>query len=113
MLLLSDGRRILLERRPPIGIWGGLLSLPEGSGDSAPVFAERHGCRLLSSRQLTPIEHSFTHFRLTMQVLHCQVEAIGLQANQASLEWLPVDEVVAAALPAPIKKLLLALPRVR
>ncbi|RDE50717.1 MAG: A/G-specific adenine glycosylase [Candidatus Accumulibacter meliphilus] len=113
LLLLSDGRRILLERRPPIGIWGGLLSLPEGSGDSAAVFAERHGCRLLSSRELTPIEHSFTHFRLTMQVLHCQVEAIGLQANQAALEWLPVDEVVAAALPAPIKKLLLALPRVR
>jgi A/G-specific adenine glycosylase len=110
LLLLSDGRRILLERRPPLGIWGGLLSLPEASADSATAFAERHGCHLLSSRALTPIEHSFTHFRLTMQVLHCQVEALGLQANQAPLEWLPVDEVAAAALPAPIKKLLLALP---
>ena len=89
------------------------MSLPEASADSATAFAERHGCRLLSSRALTPIEHSFTHFRLTMQVLHCQVEALGLQANQALLEWLPVDEVAAAALPAPIKKLLLALPRGR
>ncbi|WP_291981275.1 A/G-specific adenine glycosylase [Candidatus Accumulibacter sp. ACC005] len=112
MLLLTDGRRVLLERRPPVGLWGGLLSLPEASADGAEVFAERHGCRLLTSRALAPIEHSFTHFRLTMQVLRCQVEVLGQQANQASLEWLPVDAVAAAALPAPIKKLLLALPGV-
>ncbi len=37
MLLLSDREgRLLLERRPPSGIWGGLWSLPESDG-SAPL----------------------------------------------------------------------------
>jgi A/G-specific adenine glycosylase len=29
LLVLLDGKRVLLETRPPAGIWGGLLSLPE------------------------------------------------------------------------------------
>jgi A/G-specific adenine glycosylase len=29
LLVLLDGNRVLLETRPPAGIWGGLLSLPE------------------------------------------------------------------------------------
>ena len=28
-LVVHDGERVLLERRPPSGIWGGLLALPE------------------------------------------------------------------------------------
>jgi adenine-specific DNA glycosylase len=29
LLVLLEGTRVLLEARPPAGIWGGLLSLPE------------------------------------------------------------------------------------
>ena len=111
LLLLTDGRRVLLERRPPAGIWGGLLSLPEVAGEAAEAFARRHGCRLLNSCALAPIRHGFTHFQLTMQVLRCDVEVISLQAGEGLREWLPLDDVGAAALPAPIKKLLLAAAR--
>lgn len=109
LLLLSDGRNVLVERRPPVGIWGGLLSLPEGGGDSAGAFAERHGCRLLSSCELPTVSHDFTHFRLTLSLRHCRVERAGLPVNEAMSEWLPLADVAAAALPAPIKKLLLGL----
>lgn len=64
MLLAQHGERIWLERRPPSGIWGGLLSLPEfadsmalerwlecmGQGDVLPSWPE--------------LEHVFTHYRL-------------------------------------------------
>jgi len=107
VLLLTDGQRVLLERRPPIGIWGGLLSLPELRGEAPDAFVLRHGCRLLSARALPPIAHVFSHFRLRIEALRCDVEVLG-GASEAVLEWLPVDQIAAAALPAPIKKLLLA-----
>jgi A/G-specific adenine glycosylase len=106
VFLLTDGRRFLLERRPPIGIWGGLLALPEGTGESAESFAQRHGCDLLGTRSLPPLTHVFTHFRLTLDVLRCDVDVFGQGAAEPILEWLPLEEVAAAALPAPIRKLL-------
>ena len=109
VLLLSDGRRVLLERRPPLGIWGGLLSLPALVGESAEGFARQHGCRLLRTETLLPVSHTFTHFRLTIDVLHADVEIIGPSAMEAAWEWLPFENVASAALPAPIKKLLLSL----
>ncbi|KFB71674.1 MAG: A/G-specific adenine glycosylase [Candidatus Accumulibacter phosphatis] len=111
VLLLSDGRRVFLERRPPSGIWGGLLCLPEAISESATSFARRQGCRLLGTQALPPITHAFTHFRLTLQVLRCDVEVISLQARENGCEWLPLDDVAGAALPTPIKKLLLSLDR--
>ena len=93
LLLLTDGRRVLLERRPPIGIWGGLLSLPEVAGGSTEAFAQRHGCQLLATRELAPITHGFTHFRLTMHVVHCQVEVSGQQANELGGQWLAGESV--------------------
>jgi A/G-specific adenine glycosylase len=35
MLAIVDGDQMLLEQRPPSGIWGGLLSLPELEGHVA------------------------------------------------------------------------------
>jgi A/G-specific adenine glycosylase len=106
LLLLSDGARVLLQRRPPSGIWGGLLSLPELSGESVDSFALRQGCRLLETQAMPPITHRFTHFRLIMQVLRCQVESSGLRTGETGWEWLALEDVSSAALPTPIRKLL-------
>lgn len=110
VVLLTDGRRVLLERRPPIGIWGGLLSFPELSGEAPDAFVLRHGCRLLGSQQLPAIDHIFSHFRLRIEILRCDVEVLAHGVSEDVLEWLPVADVAAAALPAPIKRLLLATP---
>lgn len=47
LLVLQDGCRILMETRPPTGIWGGLLSLPElPAGTKAGEWAAQvSGCR--------------------------------------------------------------------
>ena len=48
LLILRSKNRVLLERRPPIGIWGGLLSLPElPEGISVErLTSQRFGYRL-------------------------------------------------------------------
>ncbi len=109
VIVLTDGRQVLLERRPASGIWGGLLSLPELAGGSVEALAQRNGCRLLVTSELPSIRHRFTHFRLALAVLRADVEIIARSAGEHRWQWLPLERVGEAALPAPIKRLLLSL----
>ena len=106
LLLLTDGQRVLVERRPPAGIWGGLLSLPEGGAADPEVFASRHGCRLLGTQALPPLKHTFTHFRLDIHALVCRVELTTQPVSEAAWQWLDYAAIESAALPTPIRRLL-------
>ncbi|MDR0577811.1 MAG: A/G-specific adenine glycosylase [Candidatus Accumulibacter sp.] len=106
VLALTDGRRVLLERRPPLGIWGGLLALPELIGEDAGEFARRRGFRLLRTRELPPLRHAFSHFRLTLRPCLCRIDGIARRLGEPGWEWLALDEIDSAALPAPILRIL-------
>ncbi|AXS78623.1 A/G-specific adenine glycosylase [Dechloromonas sp. HYN0024] len=101
-VLLTDGQRLLLERRPPSGLWGGLLAPPEG--EPAEVAA-RYGLALGETTRLPPLKHAFTHFRLTLLPMLCQVDA-ALQVAEPGLEWVALSRAADAGVPAPIKKLI-------
>ena len=62
-----DGR-ILLERRPARGVWGGLYSLPElGETETAAEWCGRElGAAVQAEHELATIEHAFTHFDLDL-----------------------------------------------
>ena len=108
MLVLIEDGRVLLLPRPPTGIWGGLLSLPElPAGNDAQQEAARLGCTIRSKQALTPISHTFTHFRLTIAPLLCEARSADLAAEPGA-RWLAAADLAQAALPAPIRKLLSA-----
>ena len=106
LLMLTDGQRILLERRPPVGIWGGLLSLPEGGVAEVREFARRYACRLLAIQAMPGLRHSFSHFHLNIQPLLCTVDVKARLVGEAGWQWLDYAEIETAALPAPIRQLL-------
>lgn len=106
LMLLSDGQHVLLERRPPAGIWGGLLTLPEGGDVDPAEFARRHGCRLLEVRALPVLRHTFSHFRLNIRTQSCRVEISANLIREAGWQWLDHGEIETAALPTPIRFLL-------
>jgi len=109
MLVLVENSRVLLLPRPPTGIWGGLLSLPEvSSAGDAEREAARLGCTIVSRQALTPLTHTFTHFRLTIRPLLCEVTR-SPTAAEPSARWLTAPELAKAPLPAPIRKLLAVL----
>lgn len=68
ILRRADGA-VLLERRPPTGIWGGLWTFPQfEEHDAALAWMEQHvGDGPLTSQALPVYSHSFTHFDLTLQ----------------------------------------------
>ncbi len=108
LALLCAGQRVLFERRPPSGIWGGLLSLPELGDRTLAQFARRRGLSILATDQPPPARHAFTHFVLTISVLQGETEVCHQRASEPTEIWLPYEEIAAAALPAPIRRLVQA-----
>jgi A/G-specific adenine glycosylase len=93
--VLIHQKKILLERRPSSGIWGGLWCFPE-----------RRPSRCRVTRKLPVIEHGFTHFRLRIQPLLCR----GRPTTPGL--WMELDDAGRAAIPTPVRNLLHDLPRI-
>ncbi len=116
-LLLAIWRgAVLLERRPPVGIWGGLWSLPEVDGDRAvDAIARRFGAAGQVSRG-TGFVHGFTHYVLEAEVVRVAFDDHALMSHAAHAaheegrdeRWVAAHELPALGLPAPIRTLLAA-----
>jgi len=114
VLLLVHAGTILLEKRPPTGIWGGLWSLPEtGDADAAAIAAAaaRYGVEAADCEPLAPFEHAFTHFTLALEPWLVRAAAVTPAAFEPARMWLPLDDAADAALPAPVKRLIRSLAR--
>ncbi|MGH8399678.1 MAG: A/G-specific adenine glycosylase, partial [Gammaproteobacteria bacterium] len=66
MLLLMQDGRLLLQRRPPSGIWGGLWGFPElaPEQDIEAWCQQRFGAAPSAQHQLPLLRHTFSHFHL-------------------------------------------------
>ena len=107
VLLLECEGRVLLEQRPPVGIWAGLWSLPElpVDGDLAAYVGGRFGVVAGPVEPLPAIDHGFTHFALTMHPLRVPVADWPAGAQMPGVEWFTREAAIAAAVPAPIRRL--------
>ena len=94
VVMRDPGGRVLVERRPPSGIWGGLWSFPEASAelafaDAAAAAARRHHLRPERVHPLAPVEHGFTHFRLRATPVVVSVEPMPYRvADAEDVRWL-------------------------
>ena len=111
MLVVLSRGEVLLEKRPMTGIWGGLWSLPEFPVESEAVEACRRdwGLRCEVASPLPRFEHAFTHFTLAVAPWKVELAGKPLTAFERPATWLPLSELQAAALPSPIRKLLVSL----
>jgi A/G-specific adenine glycosylase len=108
MLVLRDGASVLLEKRPPTGIWGGLWSLPEAADEDALV-AVAHGLGGSGElERLSSFTHTFTHFKLDIEPRLARARAVT-EASDSRTVWAPLAELDAFGVPAPVRKLLDAL----
>lgn len=111
MLILRHGDEILLEKRPASGIWGGLWSFPELNSDTENEVAmlNKFGVTAQSSISLPKLTHAFTHFKLHIQPQTFNVTSRSHQVNQPAHIWLSVEDAIGAAIPTPIRNILLSL----
>jgi A/G-specific adenine glycosylase len=108
MLVLTRAGEVLLEKRPPSGIWGGMWCLPEAvrKADVAALCLKRFGAHVLEAEELPTIAHGFTHFKLDIRPLRLRVSALAPQASEPGMMWLPLEEARGAAIPAPVRRIL-------
>ena len=109
LLLVEDGGRLLFERRPPAGIWGGLWCLPiaEAGEDPGAALRDRYGLRARAVGVLPVISHGFTHFDLKLTPLRLRVAGrVPALAERQDLRWINIAQDSLPGLPAPVAKLL-------
>ncbi len=114
VLVLRDHRgAFLVEQRPPVGIWGGLLSLPEFDAGAAneDVIAEvdaRYGLQISVLEALASFRHEFTHYTFFLHPRLAHVIS-SVAVASASLRAVSQQELPHVPLPTPIRRLLLQL----
>jgi A/G-specific adenine glycosylase len=109
-LVLLDRGQILMEKRPAPGIWGGLWSFPEAPAKDLEGYCRRTlGCEVATKKKLQPLEHGFTHFRLQIRPLLCQVTKKPSLESPGRL-WIDLADAAQAAVPTPVRTLLARLP---
>ena len=105
MLVLQDRRgRVLLEKRPGAGIWGGLWCLPEDQSESR--LAKRLGLGDKTFEAGPTIEHRLSHLKLTIKPLRA-ASRIAAQVNCAAQQgWFDREQQEKLGLPKPVADLL-------
>jgi A/G-specific adenine glycosylase len=110
MLILQHGNNVMLEKRPPIGIWGGLWSFPEVDPLDIlaiePLVKNRFGFSAQTGKALPVLSHAFTHFKLHIQPQTLYVSELSPNASESGLVWLSLEAAIAAAIPTPVRKIL-------
>ena len=104
---------ILLEQRPPEGIWGALYSFPEklptSRDNENPVSSKNHCSQLAipSENYLHTIRHTFSHFHLEIQPKLVKVSKNEFKLDDSKHRvWYSLKNPPTLGLAAPVKKLL-------
>ena len=76
--VLTRGEEVALVRRPPKGLLGGMLALPTSdwrAGRWTDAEAAAAAPTEAAWRGVGEVEHGFTHFTLTLQLLRAEGDA--------------------------------------
>jgi A/G-specific adenine glycosylase len=113
MLLLSnEHNEIILQQRPPTGLWGGLWGLPEADcalrKDSLKKWCREQLQFVMQDMQAWPgLRHTFSHFHLDIIPVHIRGEFTDSSImDSANTVWYNTRHPDALGLAAPVKKLL-------
>ena len=113
MLILLYGDKLLLEKRPSTGIWGGLWSFPEMDIAEDPILycQTRLGLRVSPGETLPTLKHSFTHFHLHISPTLLTMAQPYAGEAIADQSWFSKQDILHAAVPTPVHRLLQQLNR--
>lgn len=114
--VIWDGNgRFLITQRPADAMLGGLWEFPGGKrcpGEALPAcllreIREELGIEIEVGELLCTIEHSFTHFHMTLYAFQCrwlsgEPQCLGC----AALRWVRLDELDAFAFPVADQKII-------
>jgi len=107
IIAINKKGEILLEKRPPTGIWGGLWSVPELEDKQGILtWLDNHGLTAHETKELALRRHTFSHYHLDYLPIQLIVDSPTNNVMEAGLRiWYKHKQHENIALPAPIKQL--------
>ncbi|MFO1420188.1 MAG: A/G-specific adenine glycosylase [Candidatus Competibacteraceae bacterium] len=112
LLVRAEEDEVLLERRPPVGIWGGLWSFPECPPEAnvADWCRERLGLAVAVGQPWSVLRHSFSHFHLDITPVPVVVASSGGVVMEGErFVWYNTRQPDDRGVAAPVRRLLAAL----
>ncbi len=109
LLLENSQGQVLLQQRPPAGIWASLWTLPQADDDaSARDWFERHLQGSFDTGEPLPsIAHAFSHYKLDLHPRRWREIALrDAVGDNDDLRWVACDQLATLGIPAPIRRLL-------
>ena len=100
--VIHKGDTVLITQRKPEGLLGGLWEFPGGkihakeTPQQACVRAVREETNLLVEpiEHLTRVKHAYTHFKIVMDVFHCNYQSGEVVLNEAEdFRWITADQI--------------------
>lgn len=113
----SEGR-LLIARRPPEGLLGGLWEFPGGKleeGESPEdairrELLEEMGVEVEVGERIDRVEHAYSHFRITLHAHHARLVSGTPRASSATAwRWVRPGELDDYAFPAANRRIIEAL----
>ena len=107
LVVRDGGGRILLQRRPPVGVWATLWSLPQFDDPAQrDGWSAKHLAPNDEPRTLPVIEHTFSHYRLRLHPLAVRATLADGVADRNDLRFVDAQDVQALGIPAPVRRLI-------
>jgi A/G-specific adenine glycosylase len=113
--VIWQGERILIARRPPRGLLGGLWEFPGGKREPGESLGE---CLVREVREeldievevgqlFTTVRHAYTHFRITLHAYHCRYLSGAPQCIRCTAwKWVLLQELDDYAFPAANRRII-------
>jgi A/G-specific adenine glycosylase len=107
MILPMWQQQVLIYKRPPLGLWGGLWGFYEAENvDEVAEHTAKLNLGEFRTQALTPFRHTFSHFHLDIQPMLVHVaEAPKFSVQETPQLWFDLKNPANVGLAAPTKKL--------
>ncbi len=109
VVVAQQADKVLLQQRPPRGVWGGLYSLPEfDSSTTLHRWCRKHLTTKTAPIALDSFFHTLTHLRFCLHPFVLKLpDTKHNPKTEKGMLWCKLGSV--AAVPAPVKKMLVNL----
>lgn len=117
-VIWNKHRQILIDRRRPEGMLGGMWEFPGGKiepGETTKECIKREiqeelGINIEVGEHLITIDHTYTHLRVTLTVHHCRhLTGSPLPLECDEIRWVTLDEIEEFVFPQANSQIIAAL----
>ena len=106
LIIKNPSGEVLLQQRPPVGLWGGLWCFPEcGDIQTIEAVCQQLGVTASDSESGPQQRHTFSHYHLDYTPVYIDALQRSRIADNA-IVWVKADQPGELGLPQPVVKLL-------